>query len=197
MDGTEFPLRGGPPPVDLVNTTIVERGRQRDLLATADDLAAWLELEGERLGLDSTRGEAPLEDFHALRAALRRSFDAVASGERAPAPALTAINQASARDPAYPELEWPREGEARIRRRSVGRTTSPDALAAVARSAIELLGGPERVRLRHCANPACILFFVGDNSRRIFCSNVCANRVRVARHKRKRRPVAGPAEQAV
>ncbi len=189
MAGPDFPLRGGPPAVDLVNTTIVERGRPRDLLATEDGLAAWLELEQERLGLDSTRGKGRLDDFHALRAALRKTFDAVASAERAPAPAVTTINQASARDPAYPELEWPKEEAARIRRRSVGRTPSPDALAAVARSAIELLGGPDRARLRHCANPACILFFVADNPRRIFCSNICANRVRVARHKR--RPAGG------
>jgi predicted RNA-binding Zn ribbon-like protein len=61
-------------------------------------------------------------------------------------------------------------------------------LAAVARSAIALLGGPDRDRLRRCEGEHCILVFVAAHPRRRWCSpNVCGNRARVARHYRRHR----------
>ena len=61
-------------------------------------------------------------------------------------------------------------------------------LAAVARSAAEIIAEGARARLRHCANPACGLFFY-DNSRtrrRRWCSMaVCGNRSKVAAFARK------------
>jgi len=182
---TAFPQRGGPPAVDLVNTTIVERGRARDLLETGHDLAAWLTLERERLGLDAVPKHANLHDFHALRDALRRTFVAVVGGERPPTDALEAINCAGAREPVVVQLDWPGGGVPSVTRRAA-RSSAPDPLAPVARSAIELLGGPGRDRLRSCANPPCVLFFVADNRRRLYCSASCGNRVRVARHAARR-----------
>jgi predicted RNA-binding Zn ribbon-like protein len=61
-------------------------------------------------------------------------------------------------------------------------------LAAVARSAAEIIAEGARARLRHCANPNCGLFFY-DNSRtrrRRWCSMaVCGNRSKVAAFARK------------
>jgi predicted RNA-binding Zn ribbon-like protein len=61
-------------------------------------------------------------------------------------------------------------------------------LAAVARSAAEIIAEGPRARLRHCANPNCGLFFY-DNSRtrrRRWCSMaVCGNRSKVAVFARK------------
>jgi predicted RNA-binding Zn ribbon-like protein len=182
---TAFPRRGGPPAVDLVNTTIVERGRPRELLASDEELAAWLALERERLGLDEVPTKASLRDFHALRDALRQTFAAVASARRPPAASLDAINRASRRQPIAPQLDWPTRGAARVST-TIVRSRAPDPLAAVARSAITLLGGPGRTRLRACANPSCVLFFVGGNGRRLYCSASCGNRVRVARHAARR-----------
>jgi len=182
---TAFPRRGGPPAVDLVNTTILERGRPRDLLTTARDLAAWLAFERDRLRLEKVPTEIRLADFHGLRDALRQTFTAVVRGRRPPAGALEAINRASRRQPIALQLDWPGRGAPRVSKSAPG-TRAPDPLAAVARSAIELLGGPARERLRACANPTCVLFFVADNRRRLYCSASCGNRVRVARHAARR-----------
>jgi predicted RNA-binding Zn ribbon-like protein len=61
-------------------------------------------------------------------------------------------------------------------------------LAAVVRSAAEIIAEGSRARLRHCANPNCGLFFY-DNSRtrrRRWCSMaVCGNRSKVAAFARK------------
>src|SRR5207244_9996570 len=105
---------------------------------------------------------------------------AVVLGRRPPAAALEAINRASLREPVAPQLDW---SAARAPRLSA---EAADPLAAVARSAIELLARPSRERLRACANPVCVLFFVADNRRRLYCSESCGNRVRVARHAARR-----------
>jgi len=101
-----FPRRGGPAAVDLVNTTIVERGRPHDLLASERDLAAWLAFERDRLDPETISTEISLADFHALREALRQTFTAVVRGRRPPAAALEAINRASLREPVAPQLDW-------------------------------------------------------------------------------------------
>ena len=72
-----------------------------------------------------------------------------------------------------PKLDW-RRGEPKL---------APEpARVEAARTAIELLGSGG---VRRCGNPRCILFLAGDG-RRIFCSEGCANRTRVARHAAKR-----------
>jgi predicted RNA-binding Zn ribbon-like protein len=60
----------------------------------------------------------------------------------------------------------------------------PDAsvLGAVARSAIELLAGHDRERLRVCGAHGCDRLFIAATPRRQWCSPACGNRVRVARH---------------
>ncbi|HET6318113.1 MAG TPA: CGNR zinc finger domain-containing protein, partial [Chloroflexota bacterium] len=62
------------------------------------------------------------------------------------------------------------------------------ALAAVARATIALLGGPDRPRLRVCGRAGCVLFFLQERRRTEWCSAVCGNRARVARHYRRHKP---------
>jgi len=121
-----------------------------------------------------------LADFHALREPVRQTFTAVVRGRRPPAAALEAINRASLREPVAPQLDWSAASAPRLF------AEAADPLAAVARSAIELLARPSRERLRACANPVCVLFFVADKRRRLYCSESCGNRVRVARHAARR-----------
>jgi predicted RNA-binding Zn ribbon-like protein len=62
-------------------------------------------------------------------------------------------------------------------------------LAALARSAAELLVEGPRARIRRCANPSCRLFFYDDSRthRRRWCSMaVCGNRHKVATFLRRR-----------
>jgi predicted RNA-binding Zn ribbon-like protein len=65
----------------------------------------------------------------------------------------------------------------------------PDAavIGAVARSAIELLSGRDRDRLRVCAAHGCERLFLARGRRQQWCSPACGNRVRVARHANRRR----------
>lgn len=61
-------------------------------------------------------------------------------------------------------------------------TPADAALAAIARSAIGVFGGPRRADLRACQGPGCVLHFVKDHPRREWCSAGCGNRARVSRH---------------
>jgi predicted RNA-binding Zn ribbon-like protein len=64
-------------------------------------------------------------------------------------------------------------------------------LAAIARSAAELLVEGPRAPIRRCANPSCLLFFYDDSRtrRRRWCSmSKCGNRHKVAAFLRRRSP---------
>lgn len=158
----------GPPALSLANTWTLVRGRLHDLLADPDDLERWLEREG-------LPGRSELAEFRALREAITDAFTAVSRGEPPPAETVAQINGASRREPVAPRLDWG-GGEPEIE------LAGSDSLAAVARSAITLLAGPDRHRLRECAAPDCPLFFLTGNPRRRWCSTACGTRVRVARH---------------
>ncbi|MFG3286127.1 CGNR zinc finger domain-containing protein [Streptomyces sp. NPDC048111] len=78
--------------------------------------------------------------------------------------------------------------------RTLSRAPECDALlAAVARDAVDLLTDPEaRARLRQCEGDSCRLLYLDTSRgrRRRWCSSeVCGNRERVARHRRR---VAAP-----
>ena len=158
----------GPPALSLANTWALKRGRLRDLLADPDDLERWLDGGGL-----PDRGE--LAEFRALREAITDAFTAVSRGEQPPATTVTSINRASHREPVAPQLDWG-GGEPQVE------LAGTDPLAAVARSAITLLAGPDRHRLRECQAPDCPLFFLTGNPRRRWCSTACGTRVRVTRH---------------
>ena len=56
------------------------------------------------------------------------------------------------------------------------------AVAAIAEEAVALFAGPDRLLLRACRAPGCVLYFVRNHPRREWCSDGCGNRARVARH---------------
>ena len=45
-----------------------------------------------------------------------------------------------------------------------------------------LFGGPDRLLIRSCPAPGCVLYFLREHPRREWCSTTCGNRVRAARH---------------
>ena len=184
FEDTPFPRRGGPPPVDLVNTEIVVRGKPTDLLADDAAVAAWFRFERERLDLDERTPSPAVEDIHRLRTTLRQAFLAIVAGDVPGQAALDRINAAARREPVELALEW--DAGPRVRARGRG-GRSADALAAVGRAAVTFLAGPDRERLRACGNPGCVLYFIASNRRQRWCSEACGRRVRVARHERRRR----------
>jgi predicted RNA-binding Zn ribbon-like protein len=199
-----FPLLGEPLALDLVNTVaaVGPGGAVVDLIATPDGLRAWLGAQAERLGSDRDTTDALLRELPsvlALREALRLLFRAVMRGGSADPEALARVNAMSAAAPLYQMLEWPAGSPPRAltRHRAEGPAAVP--LAVIARSGIDLLASEQRQLLRACEGPGCVLLFLATNPRRHWCSPaICGNRVRVARHYRRRHaPDVTPANHRV
>jgi predicted RNA-binding Zn ribbon-like protein len=90
------------------------------------------------------------------------------------------LNAAAAAAPWWPQLH--RAGEAYAVSEHTRGQGADAALAAIARDAIAILGGPLATQIRSCQAPGCVLFFVKDHPRRQWCSAGCGNRARAARH---------------
>ncbi|WP_106402233.1 CGNR zinc finger domain-containing protein [Actinocorallia populi] len=186
-----LPLTGEHLALDLVNT----RPAGGDLLAAPQDLHIWLGLQAERFpeardlaaaGPDA----AGLAAVRAVREHTARSLDRVRHGERPPADALAALNQAQRAAPAVAELGWNGEAVTLTRRR----TGPPEARAAawLAEAAAGLLADPSAARVRQCEADDCVMLFLPAHPRRRWCSAArCGNRVRVARHYQRRKPPNG------
>jgi predicted RNA-binding Zn ribbon-like protein len=151
-------------------------------LASAGDLATWLRGPGQ-IARDAGELSLRLPDFGDLRSSLRELLAAAAEGRPLPDDAVERLNESSARVPRIVRLEG---GE--LTHAPVGGGPAPLALARIAWSAMEMLGGPDRERVRRCG--ACGRFFMATRRDRVWCSDRCGNRMRVARHHAR---VRGPA----
>ncbi len=166
----ELLITGGPGP-----------GEQFEILHAPDDLAGWL--TGSRLAefapleaADLRISPAELREVKGLRDLLWGATAAVAHGERPDPASIEAVN-AAAGPPPRPRLD-PVTGQ----RSWQSPVTGAQVLGAVARDAIDLLGGGRGGRLRECAGSNCLLLFL-DTSRpgnRRWCSmERCGNRHKV------------------
>jgi predicted RNA-binding Zn ribbon-like protein len=151
-------------------------------LASPGDLRAWLEGEGGGLEPEE-RAEVSLRlaEFVALRTSLRELLDASIGGGPFPAAAVERLNEASARVPRV--LRLGPDGSAET---PSSASPTPLLLARIAGSAIELLGS--RAAARRCG--ACGTYFESTRRDRVWCSNACGNRTRVARHQARRQASA-------
>jgi predicted RNA-binding Zn ribbon-like protein len=148
-------------------------------LGSAGDLGAWLEAEGALEPEERAEVSLRLAEFVTLRASIRELLDASIGGGPFPAAAAERINEASVRVPRVLRLAPSGAAETPL---PAGPTRL--LLARVAWSAIELLGDPDRSP-RRCG--ACGSYFEATRSDRVWCSNACGNRTRVARHHARRR----------
>jgi predicted RNA-binding Zn ribbon-like protein len=175
---------GAPLALDLANTVLVVRpGEEIDGLATEAGLARWLELERERIA-DASPG---LDDVHRLRGAVRALIHAAAHGRELPADAVEAVNRTAAAAPSFPQLR-----ESAVVVESTARTRAEQALGAIAASAIALVGGPDRERLRNCLAPRFGMYFLAGRGQQVWCCAACGNRARVARHAQRSASTATP-----
>ncbi len=173
------PLTGEPLALDLVNTVISTPGGEADLLATADDLRAWLAAERDRL--DITGGQVDLGAVRALRAHITSVVEAARAGTPPPPEALHAINDAQHNAPAYQELGWNGRSITSTTRRPG--TATAALLAQLAEAAAALLVSPAIGLVRRCEGPSCRMLFLPAHPRRRWCSPAtCGNRARVARY---------------
>jgi predicted RNA-binding Zn ribbon-like protein len=186
-----------PVPIRLMNTIWADRHGVYDALSTTRDLRSWLIAIQPNDESGSYDEPAPndddLERFRTLRDALRR-LAAMLTGDTRPAAAssvtdidqaVVAVNDAATEAPTWPQLHL-KDGA--LERVSAGSATpARRALSSIAHHSIEMLTGEDRVKLRACYAPGCVLYFVKDHPRREWCSKACGNRVRAARHYQRHR----------
>ncbi len=183
-----MPVLGEHPALDLVNTVFIRgglRGRPVDALTTPADLADWIAEQGESLGpVELTPGPDldALAAFIDLRSALHHVIASAVAGTSAAPEHVAAINTTAG---AYHDIvELPPAGHGPLVRRTEAPSPSAAVLSRLARTAVDLLTGPDLKLLRACPAPGCVLFYLRTHPRRNWCSTGCGNRVRVARHSR-------------
>jgi predicted RNA-binding Zn ribbon-like protein len=164
--------------IDLANTLQLRRdGTTVDLLADPDGLARWLRGTGGPGGPE----EIGAGQLQALRQHVLALLAAAVEQRRLPRAAVSAVNRAAAAAPAVVQLE---ADELVVRYNA----SPADAfLADVAGSAITLVGGPGRDRLRRCEAPGCGRWFVASRPWQRWHSPGCGNRARVARFQQRHR----------
>ncbi|MQY27409.1 CGNR zinc finger domain-containing protein [Nocardia aurantia] len=172
-------LIGEPLALDLVNTHPADT----DLLTTPDQLADWLRQETERLPEPPPEHPSAedLRQVRQIREHIAAVCEALLHDRRPPAAALRAFDNAQSAAPAIRQLHW----DGTTLTATVHRTGSAGTrlAAALAESAVELLGSPAIARLKQCEAEDCVLLFLPAHPRRRWCSpQRCGNRIRVARY---------------
>ncbi|MFI1738390.1 CGNR zinc finger domain-containing protein [Streptomyces sioyaensis] len=164
-------------------------GAPAERLAGPEELRAWLVGAGlvpPGTPLDGVDGRW-LGRFRALRELLRRVVHDELRGRAADAD-LTLLNSAAGAG-APPAVCAVRTADGALARTLPGPPDCAGLLAAVARDAIGLLTDAEaRRQLRQCEGESCTLVYLDTSRgrRRRWCSSeVCGNRERVARHRRR------------
>jgi predicted RNA-binding Zn ribbon-like protein len=191
IDPPPAPGEDGSIALALVNTEIEPRGRPLDLLPDDRALARWMAARGLARNRRILISEPDLDRMRRLRAAIRAAFTAKAAGQRPSRAVLRSINDASALVPCSARVRWDDRGPRRETRWPDGLESMDVALAKIATDAIETLSGDSGERLRRCEAHGCNRLFIADHRRRRWCSRACGDRVRVARHYRKRRAGSG------
>lgn len=181
-----FPLLGEPVAVDLANTLVAEGDRLSDRLADDAHVAAWLEAHRDGLPERALAEPPSPAALRQLRDAIRELLHAAVDARPPDPQAVALVNRTGASAPA-PELTWSPDGF-KLAAGSQGLDGGAAALAAIARSAIDLLSSQDADRLRRCDGRGCVLLFVARHPQRHFCSpNLCGTRSRVARHRERQR----------
>ena len=156
--------------LDLVNTEFLPDGTLVDLLSTAETTQAWLTAAG--------LNEAAAGEPGATRAALRQARAAIkdALSGRGTAPLNGVLGHGHVRLSVSAGLEPLRTLDAD------DPAWQPAVMAAA--NLLDLLEqAPDRIK--HCENPACVLWFFDTtrNGTRRWCSmTVCGNRMKAKRH---------------
>ena len=170
----------------MLGLALANTAAQADALATPAALIGWLSAHEEGLGPADDEVALRLADFRALRSAIREAVSSTVHGASPSADSVRTLNEASAAVPTALALEDGPGVPVRIERVTASPSRTVQVLATIARSAIELLGGPDRDRLRLCPATRCGTAFVASRSRQVWCSASCGNRMRVARHHARR-----------
>lgn len=167
------PLTGEPLALDLADTVWIDHDRRLDQFDEPTGLADWLADHALTV---------PPEDLDAARAHLLTSRDAIRAaleGDDAP---LNAVLARGARRPLLHHGEPTAE--------TVTETPAWTPAWTAAADLVRLFT-ERRDRIRKCANPTCVLWFLDTtkNGSRRWCSmEACGNRAKTARFQQSHRP---------
>jgi predicted RNA-binding Zn ribbon-like protein len=194
--------------LDFVNTEVAADGALRDLLGGFGDLVRWLEAAGAidrasaRTALAKWQGkrsgEAAFRAARTFRAALRRLADAASEGRPVPRAALERVNQLLGRGAAIAKVVAD-SAAGFVTRRGLRLNQPLDLLVPVAEAAADLLCHADLSRVRRCAHPACVLYFLDTtkNGTRRWCDmRTCGNRANAAAYYSRRRSDERPGSAA-
>ena len=175
--------------LDLVNTEIIKRRKQLDLLSTPLDVALWWQMACQHHDVydnvyPETAGEVVynsdlLQNLTTLRTALRALFSALVEKKAPDQADVNVLNEVLRT--GYSALNTTDQGLLF----SIYRTTDihkGPVLLPIALSALRIIETGDHQRLHHCENEHCILFFY-DTTRsatRRWCSFGCMDRARSA-----------------
>jgi predicted RNA-binding Zn ribbon-like protein len=198
-DPFPFTFVGNHRALDFVNTEVAVEGVPRDLLRGLDDLTAWLVAAG---ALDSAsarkalarwggrRGTRTVDAARGLRTALRRLADAWSAGKSAPRGTVAAVNELLARGAGTSRIVPAEGGKGFAVERGLRLHEPEDLLVPIAEAAADLLCHADPGRVRRCAHPACVLYFLDGtkNGTRRWCDmRTCGNRTNAAAYYRRQR----------
>jgi predicted RNA-binding Zn ribbon-like protein len=177
-----------------MNTIWADTAGVHDDVTTPSALHDWLVAVDRQYAADAIGEPRPdeLAEAKLLRDSLRR-LAAFCTDDRRPAAqspvdsvddALAAVNRAVTHLP-HAQLVI-RDGRLH-RDRTAPTSPTRVAMAELAQESIDVLTGPGASNLRACQAPRCVLYFVRSHPRREWCSEICGNRARAARHYRRMR----------
>ena len=185
-------LPGEPAPVRFMNTIWADTAGVHDDLTTPAALRDWLVTVDHRYAaaaLENPRHDE-LAEAKLLRDSLRRlaafSTDDPRPAAQSPVDsvddAAAAVNRAITH---LPHAQLVMLGGQLHSDRPAPTSPTRIALAELAHDSIDVLTGPSASKLRACQAPGCVRYFVRSHPRREWCSEICGNRARAARHYRR------------
>ncbi|MFI0938512.1 CGNR zinc finger domain-containing protein [Streptomyces sp. NPDC021020] len=176
----------GNPALDFAATLRARRSLRFEMFVTPDRLDAWYRESGIVDEVSPSR-EADVERARTVREAIYQLVTARRLGEPYAGGAQETLNAAAREPSAVPQLT------------PAGRWTAAtpgEALAALARQAVELLSGPDVPLLKECGNPECTRVYI-DRSRgmrRQWCGmESCGNRIKAAAYRARKKTAPTPA----
>ncbi|MGW1468222.1 CGNR zinc finger domain-containing protein [Streptomyces sp. NPDC002308] len=172
------------PALDFAATLRVRRSTRFEMFVTPERLDAWF-VESGLVDTVTPAGEDDVRAAITLREAIYQLVTDRRLGEEFDREALDVVNAAALKTPVTPQLTMAgRHIEA----------TAPQALATVARQAVELLSGPDVPLMKECGNPECTRVYI-DRSRgmrRQWCGmESCGNKIKAAAYRARKK--AAPA----
>ncbi|MCK0473731.1 CGNR zinc finger domain-containing protein [Halalkalibacter sp. APA_J-10(15)] len=185
----QFPLITGEISLDLVNTEMIRYGKKHDLLASGEDLIAWVVALQKQQALHDRQfsgevyewADEALPLLKKLRVHLRQGYEQLADDTSLPREWMNHLELLIDKAPFTYRLV----NGALL---AVPSGKSTDALIAlVALNAMNLFVTNELSHIHRCANKDCTLLFIDKSGRRKWCSmKICGNRKKVTRHLRRK-----------